>query len=465
MLCSFTKGVKTVSFLNLSSENTRGPPARAPRNASDPGPSHFAPGRLPQAHDYRVIEAGSWHNRFPGDIRIELDYTRLVSFYDTASFPSLQPHRFGQERFFHRLNQVSTEDLVTLTHQLDEILGSQPSTSSGIQWRSLINVITNRYAERLEMLEYTLNATPANGSPEDIMGRSYRYVRSMLITYIVHDAAPSSPLRTAPASDRAWAQPVFEACVAPYSYSDIFVNADATSPLFSRSEELLASSVKSVVKEICRVLVSIWAEGVELGLQNNKTPELKMRGIDAPEIVSRWSSAVSDLIQWLDWSYWVRCKPSCSYDVCKFLHLMSHRALTSRKSCRRKHATSLHGRTLACQEEGHRAMLRLWMGRNLLGFDHVPSVFHAWNLMAYDNDLNEAIGSYRHCHYYVMPYLEIDVMRRIWPSMFVDMCDEALSTNGWSSEIPNKSTANYHLILCFSEQRWGFNVHDTMYDE
>ncbi|KAF9048872.1 hypothetical protein BJ165DRAFT_1463321 [Panaeolus papilionaceus] len=319
MLCSFTKGVKTVSFLNLSSENTRGPPARAPRNASDPGPSHFAPGRLPQAHDYRVIEAGSWHNRFPGDIRIELDYTRLVSFYDTASFPSLQPHRFGQERFFHRLNQVSTEDLVTLTHQLDEILGSQPSTSSGIQWRSLINVITNRYAERLEMLEYTLNATPANGSPEDIMGRSYRYVRSMLITYIVHDAAPSSPLRTAPASDRAWAQPVFEACVAPYSYSDIFVNADATSPLFSRSEELLASSVKSVVKEICRVLVSIWAEGVELGLQNNKTPELKIRGIDVPEIVSRWSSAVSDLIQWLDWSYWVRCKPSCSYDETCYL--------------------------------------------------------------------------------------------------------------------------------------------------
>ena len=60
---------------------------------------------------FEVMHAGSWHNRYPGDTRTNLNMVGIVSFYDTTLVPSLVDVRAGQERYDHRLKNISSTDI------------------------------------------------------------------------------------------------------------------------------------------------------------------------------------------------------------------------------------------------------------------------------------------------------------------------------------------------------------------
>ena len=90
MICDFSAGVEVVSFHHLTtSESEVGNFSKADR--------------LKSPVVFKAIEASSWHNHFPGETRIHLNYAGVVSFYDTALFPSLKPLRYNKVRFDHRL--------------------------------------------------------------------------------------------------------------------------------------------------------------------------------------------------------------------------------------------------------------------------------------------------------------------------------------------------------------------------
>ncbi|OJA20115.1 hypothetical protein AZE42_04105 [Rhizopogon vesiculosus] len=91
MLCDFTAGVKVVSFLNIATFGQD----KLPRY---PGPQFFRPGFDVGLREFEAMHAGSWHNRYPGDSRIVLDLTGLISMYDTTLAPSLVAVRAGLER-------------------------------------------------------------------------------------------------------------------------------------------------------------------------------------------------------------------------------------------------------------------------------------------------------------------------------------------------------------------------------
>ncbi|KAG2353610.1 hypothetical protein BDR07DRAFT_1432670 [Suillus spraguei] len=57
------------------------------------------------------MHSGSWHNRYPGDSRIVLDLTGLVSLYDIGLAPSLVSVRAGIERWDHRVLGISSSDI------------------------------------------------------------------------------------------------------------------------------------------------------------------------------------------------------------------------------------------------------------------------------------------------------------------------------------------------------------------
>ena len=82
MLCDFSVGVEVVSFHHLTA-----------RESDFGNVSNLL--KSPPS-----IEAGSWHNYFPGETRIHLHYAGVVSFYDTAlfKFPSLKPLHYNKER-------------------------------------------------------------------------------------------------------------------------------------------------------------------------------------------------------------------------------------------------------------------------------------------------------------------------------------------------------------------------------
>jgi hypothetical protein len=77
------------------------------------------------------------------------------------------------------------------------------------------------------------------------------------------------------------------------------------------SEKIILQAVHGVSKEICRVLVTTWAEGMEIdSLELDLIEKASLQGL-----LRTWKYRVENLMEWLDWSYWRTCRPACAYDV------------------------------------------------------------------------------------------------------------------------------------------------------
>ncbi|KAG6326224.1 hypothetical protein ID866_12865, partial [Astraeus odoratus] len=178
MLCNFTSGVRVVSFSKLANPD---PYKLPPQDSSRPFPRLF-----------ESVHAGSWYNRFPGDTRIKLDLTGLISFYDTELVPSLVAERFGKERWDHRLLNISDDDILKVKVRLTEGLTRRETCTSGVDWMSLLRTIVNRYAERLELMQYLLNTSLSNDMSQMIATAKSAQVqlRIMLTPYILFSAVP-----------------------------------------------------------------------------------------------------------------------------------------------------------------------------------------------------------------------------------------------------------------------------------
>ncbi|KAG2138131.1 hypothetical protein BD769DRAFT_1434092 [Suillus cothurnatus] len=269
--------MEVVSFLNLESTHIGvGPGTDLP---DDPTTVH---------HAYEVMHSASWRENYPGETRIELDFSGLVSFYDTALVPSLVPRRVGLERWDHRVGGISSEDIERVQDRLAQALVQPPVTTSGIDWKTVLRVVVDRYASRLEMMQYLSNMTLDDRSVFDQAQQVQRRLRTVLLPYTVFAARPSNT-NTGNATN-SWAEPVFRECATSHTAS-IVAHGTTLTP----SEHLLLQAVRETTHEICRVVTKMWASGLIVG-----------------EDVTR-------LISWLDWSVWVKCRPACGIEEMCYL--------------------------------------------------------------------------------------------------------------------------------------------------
>ena len=124
----------------------------------------------------RSIEAGSRYNYFPGETRIHLNYAGVVSFkfYDTVPFPSLKPLRHNKERWDYRLERISSEDVETLLKALGSNLDcSWDRPVSGIDRKTLLGIVVDRYVVRLQILNRLLNSTVLDSEADPALGRKH----------------------------------------------------------------------------------------------------------------------------------------------------------------------------------------------------------------------------------------------------------------------------------------------------
>ncbi|KAH7884545.1 hypothetical protein F5I97DRAFT_1469050 [Phlebopus sp. FC_14] len=297
MLCSLTAGLRVVTFSNIANS---WPSRRSfPKIPADSSTILL--------HAYEVVNAGSWHNRFPGEMRVHLDLQDLVSFYDTDLIPSLVPFRAGQQRWDHRVQNISDTDILAARARLTDALNRPENQSSGVDWMSLIRVIVDRHAQRLELIQYLLNSTATD--PADILDiarKTQTQLRVMLSPYILYTATPST------GAD--WAVPVFKLCATTHT-SSIEINKSFMTP----SEQLLLRSIQETTREICRVTTKMWASGVVTGvddyLEQKESPDIAK----VSALLENWREAVNALMEWLDWSVWVKCKPSCGFEEMCYL--------------------------------------------------------------------------------------------------------------------------------------------------
>ncbi|KAG0709017.1 hypothetical protein DFH29DRAFT_842848 [Suillus ampliporus] len=292
MLCDFTAGVEVVSFLHVAVPKVD-MSYPLPRSDSDV-----------EIRSFEVMHAGSWHNRYPGDSRIVLDLTGLISLYDTALAPSLIPVRAGLERCDHRVLGMSSEDISRLMRKLTEVVSRPDPVGSGIDWKTLIHVIVDRYADRLELMQHLLNFTSSDS--QELLQRAklaQTQLRIMLTPYLLHSTIVPSAGTSGVNASR-WASPIFKHCATTHTST---LNQK---PFMTSSEHLLLKAVEDTTREICRVTTKMWADGVMTGLDTLFQVDITGEP-EVTQLMGEWRQDIQRLMSWLDWSVWIKCRPAC----------------------------------------------------------------------------------------------------------------------------------------------------------
>ncbi|KAL0578985.1 hypothetical protein V5O48_003025 [Marasmius crinis-equi] len=275
--------------------------------------------------DSEVLRAGGHHNRFPGESRIKLDLARLISFYDTDLVPSLIESRFDEtsdrmkHRLEHRLRGISDSDVKQILQRLEGAL-LHPVEGSGVDWFTLFRVVKDRYADRLEYVRGVLNNTGLGLEDEDLMNayNVHSLLTAMVQPYILYTLNTTSRFTGLANSSTAWAAPAYQHCAVTYT-------RHIRPSGLTESEALLRRATEQTTKEICRTVSRMWAQGVNVGLYldeaGDNDGQVRFRGtvaIDRREVgilVGKWKEEINRLMNWLDWSVWLKCRPACGFGV------------------------------------------------------------------------------------------------------------------------------------------------------
>jgi len=253
------------------------------------------------------MHSASWREAYPGETRIILDYSGLVSFYDTALVPSLVPRREGLERWDHRVAGISSGDMERVKDRLAQVLEKPPVTSSGIDWKTVLQLVVDRYATRLDVMQYLLNISLDDTNVLlDHAEKVQRQLRTVLTPYTVLAAVPLDTSDTT----NSWAGPVFRECVTSHMSSIL-----AQETILTSSERLLLQAVQTTTREICRVVTKMWASGLTAGVDPFYLADKRLETDPIRSLMGEWKKDLTGLMSWLDWSVWVKCRPACGVEV------------------------------------------------------------------------------------------------------------------------------------------------------
>ena len=302
MICDLLDGLEVVTFLNLLPKNVStgiinpyGPPLPVPQ--PDPPPGWR--GSL-QSDIHVFFEAhvsGSWHDRAPGETRVHLDYAGLVTFYN-PTLSSLVEARQGKDRSHYRLKGISPGDTERVHEELRSVLTRRQGTRSGVDWGSIVRVVTDRYADRLEYLRFLLsrNATSifVDAAEQAVAVRAQLLI--MLVAYITtEDVLPQLPA----SANAPWAAPMMRRCATT-------LTSRIPLGMLTPQEVRIHAAIEGTLREICRRLTLVWLEFFDV------EGESEAKAVEAIEVGSRH---VDELMSWLDWSLWLRCEPACGFGV------------------------------------------------------------------------------------------------------------------------------------------------------
>ncbi|KAF9266432.1 hypothetical protein L218DRAFT_1014682 [Marasmius fiardii PR-910] len=352
MLCDFTSGVEVESFLNLESHDRPmgGRYPYRPGRGHPPPPPQFeshslnqqGDGRIPIIRtDFEVLRAGARHNTYPGESRIKLDLSRLISFYDTDLVPSLIEKRFNAtsngpiDRLDHRLQGISKPGVERVLQKLESTVTSSIE-GSGVDWFALFRVIKDRYAESLELARDILNDTHTDSEEEggyDAVNarRVMSQLTGMMHPYILYTLNTTSHVTGSANSSTSWAAPAYRVC--SVSYTRHIRSSPTINSSLTRSEWLLLDATEQVTREICRTISNMWAKGVAVGLSDDNAegdggrpprydqrPSLDSQDVRKGELenlLRQWKTEIERLMNWLDWSLWLKCRPACGFgEIC-----------------------------------------------------------------------------------------------------------------------------------------------------
>ena len=270
------------------------PPIYPPDQPVPPG--WHGPLRSVQSTEMEVIQAAFWNAFYPGEARVKLDYSRMISFYDPL-FESLVESRRGQpSRNHHRLTEISSEDQRLAKLLLEDDLKRVGTASSGVDWSMLLRTVTDRYAERLYQLRLSLSPVHSDVSKPLRTSRVREQVLVMLTPYIHVDDVPLSQQGE---RDTSWVSAIRDRCAAT-------LMKGVRDTRLVRSEKMIKQATERVLWRICTTLTAIWANAIS---------SLELAEVEQRVLLGSWYDEVDSLMKWLDWPVWHVCRPACPDEV------------------------------------------------------------------------------------------------------------------------------------------------------
>ncbi|CAE6438330.1 unnamed protein product [Rhizoctonia solani] len=285
-----------------------------PHFPEEPRPPHWKGALTPmRRRGFEAFQAGAWHHRAPGEVRVRLDVARLVTLYDPILRSGAQARK-GLEKVQHRGKGLSQDDIdIFRAWVIDSVRPDAPATS-GVDWQALTTVIMDRYGSRLQYLQFLLNQDSISTNTTAII----QDVRTQLMVMLMPDltsktvprkatSTPSSPAvqysqaRRRETQANEWVKPILDHCS---SYLVSHLPWDT----FTREERTLYAGVSGTLYEICRVLSLLWSEAYD-----------PLPTIQPVDLINRWRGRVEELMQWLDWPMWNKCTPECDLDSICFI--------------------------------------------------------------------------------------------------------------------------------------------------
>ena len=222
--------------------------------------------------------------------------------------PSLVAIRAGQERWDHRLRNITKEDLSAVKSKVEAVMIRPWDSSSEIDWKTLVQVIVDRFSQRLELIRHLLNS-PAT-SPDEILNvanKTQTQLRIMLTPYILLSATPTD---SSDKTDLDWTKPIYGLCATAHTS---FIESELDS--MTDSEKLLLQAIRGTNREICRVVTKMWAAGVYVGIDSSLNTKELFEVAEVAQVRGKWIEDLNRLMGWLDWSMWVKCNPECGLEV------------------------------------------------------------------------------------------------------------------------------------------------------
>ncbi len=313
MICDFLDPMEVVSFLDLIPQNQTSIPRRLP---GFPWPFPVPdPPRLPSGWRgsplslrrsfFEAFVTGSWHDRAPGETRVRPDYSGLVTFYD-HSLSSLVEARYGKDRLHLRLEGISALDSKSVRAELETVLTREQDGGSGIDWGSIVRVVTERYADRLEYLCFLFS--PNTTTFTDALERATVAREQLLVMLAPYITTADVPERLPASANLSWAAPVALRCATTQT-SHIPLG------MLTPQEARIHAAVENTLHEICRRLVLVWVEFFDVEAAD------EARATEATEVAR---GHIEELMAWLDWSVWVRCEPRCGLGVRRLMLYFRH---------------------------------------------------------------------------------------------------------------------------------------------
>ena len=229
-----------------------GPPPRPPHVEPPPGWRGSLPGDVLSRFEAHV--AGGWHDLAPGETRVQLDYTGLITFYD-PTLSSLVEARQGKDRMHHNLQNISASDAARVLAELRSVLTRKQGSGSSVDWKSTTRVVVERYADRLEYLRFLLspNATVmfTDAAAQAFAVRAQLLV--MLGPYITTVDVPQQELSASANLNVTWLAPVVRRCATTFT-SHIPLG------MLTPQEVRIHAAVENTLREICRRLGLLWVQ-------------------------------------------------------------------------------------------------------------------------------------------------------------------------------------------------------------